>query len=469
MSKRIIEEEEHERPVKGGGVVDGEMGEFEDPWEDEFEEEDAEMGEADGEEGEDEDTEMMDDGAEEGVEVRAYLPGDKLEEGEVLEANQSAYHMLHSINVEWPCLSFDIIPDLLGDNREKFPMTMYAVAGTQADKAPNNKLLLLKMSQMHKTMFDDNSDGEESDEEATDDDPLLETRYIKHYGGVNRVRVNPHNAGIVAVWADTGKVSMYDVSAHVAALDTPPAAPPSSTMDPLYTFSGHGTEGFALDWSPKVPGRFASGDCRKHIYVWDPTEAGSWAVNKVPYNGHEASVEDIQWSPSEANVFASCSVDKTIRIWDARKRQAPALTVTAHDGDVNVINWNRSVNYLLVSGGDDGVIKVWDLRMFPSGKPEPVATFKWHTAPITSVEWHPTEDSVIAVSGADDQTTLWDLSVEPDPEGGEDATLANVPPQLLFIHQGQKDVKEHHWHRQCSGVLITTAGSGFNVFKTISV
>ena len=35
----------------------------------------------------------------------------------MLEVDQSAYEMLHSVNMEWPALSFDIIPDALGDNR----------------------------------------------------------------------------------------------------------------------------------------------------------------------------------------------------------------------------------------------------------------------------------------------------------------------------------------------------------------
>lgn len=104
-----------------------------------------------------------------------------------------------------------------------------------------------------------------------------------------------------------------------------------------------------------------------------------------------------------------------------------------------------------------------------------MASFTWHHAPITSIEWHPSEDSIFAASGADDQVTLWDLGVEPDDdEAGTtmDDTPASgpeVPPQLLFVHQGQKDVKEVHWHPQIPGVMISTALDGFNIFKTISV
>lgn len=108
-----------------------------------------------------------------------------------------------------------------------------------------------------------------------------------------------------------------------------------------------------------------------------------------------------------------------------------------------------------------------------------MAHFEWHKAPITSVEWHPSDTSVFAASGSDDQVTLWDLSVEQDedeqpitstldPSTGQPINV-NVPPQLLFVHQGQKDVKELHWHPQIPGMMITTASDSFNAFKTISV
>ncbi len=123
---------------------------------------------------------------------------------------------------------------------------------------------------------------------------------------------------------------------------------------------------------------------------------------------------------------------------------------------------------------------------------QPAALFKHHTGPVTSVEWHPSDSTVFASAGEDNQVTLlcslsilyqaiilisqciyvciqivqWDLAVER--EDGEPQAL-DVPPQLLFIHQGQQEIKELHWHPQLSGVIFSTAINGFNVFKTISV
>lgn len=111
----------------------------------------------------------------------------------------------------------------------------------------------------------------------------------------------------------------------------------------------------------------------------------------------------------------------------------------------------------------------------PDQRPSPVASFSWHKGPITSIEWHPTEDSAFVASGSDDQITIWDLAVEEDQdENGlssqdQDLAMKDVPPQLLFVHQGQKDIKEVHWHPQIAGAVMSTALDGFNIFKTISI
>lgn len=190
----------------------------------------------------------------------------------------------------------------------------------------------------------------------------------------------------------------------------------------------------------------------------------------APVSSEGSSLEDLQWSPHEGNVLASASVDGALRIWDVRAQTRCAIKLDAHKADINAISWNRMEQHLLASGCEDGSLSIWDLRHFPRAlkkeKVEPLATFKWHRAPVHSVEWHPVDPSVLAASGDDDQVTIWDLAVEAEDIQAQEGRL--VPPQLLFIHQGQTGLRELHWHPQIPGALATTAESNFNFFKTIS-
>ncbi|GJJ09782.1 hypothetical protein Clacol_004006 [Clathrus columnatus] len=480
-----------------------EMGEFEDAWEDEIEEEqhdtDVKMGGEGTDVDDDDDVEVLPAVEEENEDVpqparTTYIPGRyKLAKDEILEPDQSVYLALHSMAVNWPCLSFDILRDNLGDERARFPMTSYIVAGTQAKVSKNNEVLVMKMSQLHKTQQDgDDSDDEDDDDDADnlDEDAVLEYRSISHLGGVNRIRAQPLPAGqpipsvaqpyYISTWSETGKVNIFDIRPLFESLAVPGFAPDKTLANsPIFTVTAHGhTEGFAMDWAASGTSslRLLTGDIHSKIYLTTST-GSSFNTLTQPFTSHTSSVEDLQWSPSEPTIFASCSADQSIRIWDVRVRGRRSVIglEMAHESDVNVISWNKLSTYLLLSGGDEGGLKVWDLRNFKESqsKPSPVAAFTWHEAPVTSVEWHPTEDSIFAASGSDDQVTLWDLAVEHDEEEGginEDSQDGkDIPPQLLFVHQGQEEIKELHWHPQIPGAVITTALDGFNFFKTISV
>ncbi len=97
-----------------------------------------------------------DDEAEAAGTRRVWRQGlDTLAEGEELEVSPEAYIMLHALVPHWPCLSFDILPDRLGAARTKFPHTAFIVAGTQADKPANNRICVMKASELSRTQFDD--------------------------------------------------------------------------------------------------------------------------------------------------------------------------------------------------------------------------------------------------------------------------------------------------------------------------
>ncbi|KAL7533660.1 hypothetical protein ACHAXR_005373 [Thalassiosira sp. AJA248-18] len=479
-----------------------------------------------------------------------------------LEMDETAYKMHHALTPEWPSLTLDIIPDKhLGDHRTRFPHTVTMVVGSQADDGSKNKVNVLRMSDLcripgsgngkkeksekelddemlgeewkHDDDDDDSNDDSDSDAEEEEEelDPILEHYSFPHAcGGINRIRVCPHNSDIVGVWSDSGVVSLYDIGGALDILDRSSASSSfigggnkndamkqqqsqvvrKMRKDPFFVYSGHSTEGYAIDWSRVTPGRLATADCDGNIHIWNAThpvtqtdivakynttgKKGSHNNSSSPwgnssfsiqptYSAHgdnldNPSVEDLQWSPTEATVLASAECGGYVRIYDVRCPGKAMISnkVHASGADVNVISWNRLVGNLLASGGDDGSFSVWDLRNFqtpdPSVAPKPLARFQSHRTPITSLQWHPTDESMIAVSD-DNGTYIYDLSIEEDEPndnangeegGGGGGVEGEIPPQLLFVHSGSEMTKEVHWHPQIPSCVATTSLSGFSVF-----
>ncbi|KAK4888684.1 hypothetical protein LTR27_012470 [Elasticomyces elasticus] len=495
MAKRAAEDDEQsspqalkagERPVADDGVGEGEQ--FEDEFEDEYESEDEvlEAG-VDGRPDEEREADERASGAMD-VDRETFIPGrHKLDAGQTLAPDLSTYEMLHTLEPTWPCLSFDVLRDGLGDDRKSFPATVYAVAGTQAARGreKENNIMVMKLSGLSRNDQAVNIDSDdEDDDEVESTEPILETKTIPLTSTTNRIRAHqsPQASSsapattLTAAMQESGDVLIHDVTPYLSSFDTPGYQIPTTASKPLSTIRAHKkTEGYALDWSPLVPaGKLLTGDSAGQIYATTRTEGGGFMTDTTPYNGHSSSIEELQWSPNERNVFASASSDGTVRIWDARsKARKHAISVKVSSSDANVLSWSHQTPHLLASGHDDGTWSVWDLRQWKTpddaAKSKPVAHFDFHKEQITSLEWHPTDDSIVSVCAGDNTLTLWDLAVELDDEESRyTADVKDVPPQLLFVHY-MDQVKEAHWHKQMPGVVMATGGSGFGAFKTISV
>ena len=418
------------------------------------------------------------------VDQQTFIPGrNQLEKGQTLSPDASAYDMLHTLSTTWPCLSFDIVRDSLGDNRKSYPATIYAVTGSQADSrnTKNNELMVMKLSGLSRMDRDRNE--EDSDEEDDDDDdenaePILESKSIPLTSTTNRIRAhqvpsldssNPPTT-FTATMTEDASVLIHNITPHLSAFDNPGTSITPLQSRPVATLRMHRVEGYALDWSPLKPqGTLLTGDNNGEIFVTTCDNAGRFTADTRAFTGHQGSIEDLQWSPTEVNVFASASSDGTIKVWDVRsKSRKPQISVQVSKTDANVISWSHQTTHLLASGADDGQWAVWDLRQWKpsssastSSEPKPVAAFNFHKEQITSVEWHPTDDSIVAVAAGDNTLTLWDLAVELDDEESKDtADAKDVPPQLLFVHYMEM-VKECHWHPQIPGAVMGTGGGGF--------
>ena len=415
------------------------------------------------------------------VDQSTFIPGrHKLSAGETLAPDFSAYEMLHTLEAPWPCLSCDIIPDSLGNDRKNYPATVYAVAGTQAARGRDkeNQLMVMKMSSLSRM---ERNDEEEEDSDSDDDgsDPILETRTIPMASCTNRIRAHqlPQTTSgkppttLTASMTESGQVLIHDITQHLISFDTPGTTITPTQNKPVSTIRAHkANEGYALDWSPMfAEGKLVTGDIAGNIFATTRTQGGGWVTDTTPYTGHKGTVEELQWSPSEKHVFSSASNDGTVKIWDARsKSRKAAISMQVSKTDVNVLSWSHQTSHLLASGADDGEWAVWDLRqwkpltsMSNEKKPSPVASFTFHKEQITAVEWHPTDDSIVLVCAGDNTLTLWDLAVELDDEESRDtAGVQDVPPQLLFVHY-MEQIKEAHWHPQIPGAVMATGGSGF--------
>ena len=105
-------------------------------------------------------------------------------------------------------------------NEDKFPMSVYFAAGSQNSLAKaDNKIYVMKWSEMERTVRDDEQIAENSDDDEQDlidkmnakcKEPVIRYECVPHRGVINRLRAL-HGSSIVATWSEDGEVGIYDV------------------------------------------------------------------------------------------------------------------------------------------------------------------------------------------------------------------------------------------------------------------
>lgn len=200
-----------------------------------------------------------------------WLGNEKPAQDEELVYDNSAYEMIHRATVEWPSLSVDI---LLEDRfkkenysdwfpqyvhqldpskdkkkskkeekdqsetpalaQENYPYDVYVVAGSQATKKLDNKIYVMKWSNLYKTLNEDEDDEAIIEGEGDEEEAKLYYEGISHLGGVNRIR-SMHGSNIVATWSDECEVSIFDISQAISRLEIKHKAKSNSISKKKYS------------------------------------------------------------------------------------------------------------------------------------------------------------------------------------------------------------------------------------------
>jgi ribosome assembly protein RRB1 len=94
------------------------------------------------------------------------------------------------------------------------------VGGCQSSQKSENRIYVMKWSEMHKTLHEDDAAGNSSEdsEHEFDKEPVIRFESVPHKGSINRIR-SMYGSGIVATWNDENDVGIYDISAAVDTLD----------------------------------------------------------------------------------------------------------------------------------------------------------------------------------------------------------------------------------------------------------
>ncbi|KAL7987735.1 hypothetical protein Chor_006654 [Crotalus horridus] len=142
-----------------------------------------------------------------------------------------------------------------------------------------------------------------------------------------------------------------------------------------------GRHGYAVEFSPYLPGRLACATSQYYgiagcgtLVVLEQNEAGLHLFRSFDWND---GLFDVTWSEKNEHVLVTSSGDGSLQIWDTEKPAGPL--------QVYSVDWSQTRgDQLIVSGSWDQTAKLWDPEV---GRP--LCTFRGHEGVIYSTIWSP--------------------------------------------------------------------------------
>ncbi|KAG9390197.1 Histone-binding protein RBBP4 or subunit C of CAF1 complex [Carpediemonas membranifera] len=255
---------------------------------------------------------------------------------------------------------------------------------------------------------------------------------IRHNGEVNKARLAPNNANLIAARGPDRAIHIFDRVNQPGTggllLRTDREAQPD------FTLTGMADEGFPLDWAPGVDGMLAAGDNSGVVALWDLNKAdgrptATWDVGDA--------VCDLAWHPTASDIVVIAG-DATCAVFDARTQtvavdfEKPAMaakacpldpyavgvcragafervdmrqpltpvTVTETPSETYCLSWSPHVPYCAV-GCEDGEVCLISLDGALSH------VHGDHTRRVNDVDWHPNLPWTLGSVGDDCRLSVW--------------------------------------------------------------
>lgn len=391
------------------------------------------------------------------------------------------YDVFETLSTEWPLLAIDSVVDRLGASRVAPPHTLTLVGATQEEDAGRSHLQLISLR------------GVDGPYRRGTSKPVVVIK-DRQCAPVTRLRTTPmwdvgdgSVAALVAAHTEGEGVKLFSVGRAAEgaspwkALGTLPCAESyalawggSDASRPEHHVLAYGAGGAVL-----VADIEHAFNAQKHTLTVSSRAHKAW--KGWNHGTTRGTVEDIAFSHEGAGrgayttswtSFASCGTDGCVGLWDTRQGESYGLVGafrTPHRGDINVLDW---ADGHIVTGGEDGALMLWDTRNISaslpaSGRPrqlKPKLTWRFHKGPITSVAFSPHEECVFYACSDDGTLSVWNYDCE-----AVGSNPSDVPPELVFLHQGLEEPRELRPHPQIPGLLIVTGLNGLDIFKPRNV